>query len=105
MAIEKLRLDSAGIGSILNSGKVQGLASSLANSVAGAARGATASGMPIPVEVRSRVAAGGRLRSPRGAYDVTLKHPAGLKVEAKRSPLLRAAISVGLSPVRLKGMR
>jgi hypothetical protein len=55
----------------------------------------TASGKPIEVRTTTRVAAGGRL-SPRTAVDVTLAHPAGLAVEAKRAPLARAAAASGL---------
>lgn len=91
----KIRLDSKGIAAMLNSREVAGAVSSLASSVASGAEGATAGGDSIPVQTRTRTASGGRL-SPRTAVDVTLAHPAGLRVEALRGTLVRAASSAGL---------
>lgn len=91
----RVRLDSAGLAEVLRSGEVRGALSELAYSTA--ANAGDYAGMdPIPVEVRERVASGGRLRGERPAFDVTLAHPAALRVEAKRGTLLRAAASAGL---------
>lgn len=80
---------------VLDSAAVYGATSALAASVASAVD-ATADGERIEVQTRTRVASGGRLRSPRRAVDISLAHPAGLRVEAKRGPLARAAASRGL---------
>ena len=90
-----LRLDSAGISEILNSPKVASAVESLGNAVA-ANVSADVSGEPIDVDVRMRVASGGRLRGERPAADITMLHPAALRVEAKRAPLARAAAAAGL---------
>lgn len=101
MARSKIRLDSKGIAEVLRSSQVKGEVESLGRKVQAAVGAPTASGEPIPVERRSRVADGGRL-SARPAVDVSLAHPAGMAVEAKRGPLVRAAASVGLE-VKRKG--
>lgn len=98
---QRLRLDSAGIAEVLRSSKVTAAVSGLARGVASNVGTETAGGDPIPVQVRERVAEGPRL-SARPAFDVTLAHPAGLRVEAKRSTLLRAAQAEGLE-VRGRG--
>lgn len=90
----KIRLDKRGMAQMLNSAPVAAATVGLGRSVAGAVS-ATADGEPIEVESRTRIAAGGRL-SARTAFDVTLAHPAGLRVEAQRGPLARAAASRGL---------
>ncbi|WNN93967.1 hypothetical protein SEA_NITRO_11 [Arthrobacter phage Nitro] len=90
-----IRLDSRGIAEVLNSAKVYAATQALASSVASAVD-ASADGKPIDVTQTTRVAQGGRLRSPRRAVDIHLAHPAGLRVEAKRGPLARAAASRGL---------
>ncbi|WGH20302.1 hypothetical protein SEA_MAGUCO_10 [Arthrobacter phage MaGuCo] len=92
----KIRLDSRGIGEVLNSGPVRGAVESLGAQVAAAVGSPTASGTPVPVRRTSRTASGGRLRGVRPAVDITLAHPAGMAVEGKRGPLTRAARSVGL---------
>ncbi|UJQ86801.1 hypothetical protein PQE16_gp11 [Arthrobacter phage Reedo] len=91
----KIRLDRAGLAEVLDSAPVYAATMTLASSVASAVN-ATADGEPIEVKQRTRVASGGRLRSPRRAVDISLAHPAGLRVEAKRGPLARAAASRGL---------
>ena len=91
----KIRLDSDGIAEMLRSAPVETAVESLGRSVASAVGTPTASGKPIDVTTRSRTASGGRI-SARPAVDVTLAHPAGLAVEAKRGPLARGAASVGL---------
>lgn len=90
-----IRLDSRGIGEVLNSAPVYAATQALAASVAGSVD-ATVGGKKIAVTRTTRVAEGGRLRSPRKAVDIHLAHPAGLGVEAKRGPLARAAASKGL---------
>ncbi|URQ04999.1 hypothetical protein SEA_ITER_11 [Arthrobacter phage Iter] len=92
---QKIRLDSRGIAEVLNSAKVYAATQELAASVA-ASVDAYADGKKIEVTRTTRVAQGGRLRSPRRAVDIHLAHPAGLRVEAKRGPLARAAASRGL---------
>lgn len=89
-----IRLDRAGIAQMLNSAPVAAATVALGSSVAGGVN-ATAGGEPIKVRTRTRTASGGGL-SPRTAFDISLAHPAGLRVEAKRAPLARAAASRGL---------
>ncbi|AYN57731.1 hypothetical protein PBI_DRMANHATTAN_11 [Arthrobacter phage DrManhattan] len=101
MARSKIRLDSAGIAAVLRSSEVTAEVEALGSKVRAAVGSPTASGKPIPVERRSRTASGGRLSS-RPAVNITLAHPAGLAVEAKRGPLAKAASSVGLQ-VKRKG--
>lgn len=101
MAAPKIRLDSAGLAEVLNRAEVASLVESLGSSVAAAVGSPTAGGEPVDVVTRSRVASGGRLRGARPAVDITLAHPAGLRVEATRGPLARAAASVGLEVKKL----
>lgn len=104
MAKSKIRLDAVGIGEVLNSGKVRDAVNALAGSVAAAVGSPTANGEPIPVVTRTRTASGGRLRGTRQAVDVQLAHPAGMGVEGKRGPLVRAAASRGLRVQGRKGV-
>ncbi|UIW13427.1 hypothetical protein SEA_AMYEV_11 [Arthrobacter phage Amyev] len=92
---QKIRLDSRGIAEVLNSAAVYAATQELAASVADAVD-AEVGGEKIDVTRSTRVADGGRLRSPRRAVDIHLAHPAGLRVEAKRGPLAKAAASRGL---------
>lgn len=96
MPSPKIKLDSAGIAAVLSSGPVAAEIQRLGSAVAAAVGTPTASGEPIPVKTRQRTASGGRLRGSRAAVDITLAHVAGMAVEAKRGPLVRAASSVGL---------
>lgn len=95
MAKVQIRLDRKGMAAMLNSAPVSGATAGVAGSVRGNASGETADGDPVTVEVRSRTASGGGL-SARTAYDVMLAHPAGLRIEAKRGTLARAAGAAGL---------
>lgn len=90
----KIRLDSPGIAAMLQSGEVTAAITELGEDVASRVY-ETASGEVIPVETRLRIAQGGGL-SPRPAIDVSLAHPAGLAVEAKRGSLVAAAGAAGL---------
>lgn len=99
MANPRLRLDSAGIAAVLRSSEVAAQVNSLGDSVASNVGSPTATGEPIPVRVTHRTAAGGRL-SARPAVDITLAHPAGVAVEAKRGPLANAAAAAGLEVKR-----
>lgn len=99
MARPKIELDHEGIGEILNSSKVRAEVSDLGAAVEGNAIGETADGEAVPIESWTRTASGGRL-SPRQAVEVTMAHPAGLRIEAKRGTLARAASSAGLEVVR-----
>jgi hypothetical protein len=94
----RVRRDSKGIAAMLQSGEVAARINALGASVAGNIS-ETADGEPVPVEVRSRIASGGKL-SPRPASDVVLAHPAGLRIEAKRGTLVRAASAAGLEVKR-----
>jgi hypothetical protein len=98
----KLKLDSKGIEAVLNGPAVTNKIASLGATVKANVGSPTASGDPIPVTTRMRVASGGRLIGTRPAVDVTLAHVAGLAVEAKRGPLARAAAAAGL-PVKSQG--
>lgn len=90
----KIRRDSKGIAEMLASSEVAARVNALGSQVAGSIN-ETADGEPVEVEVRSRTASGGRL-SARPASDVMLAHPAGLRIEAKRGTLVRAAGGIGL---------
>lgn len=100
MAAPKIRLDSAGIAEVLASAAVSNLVEDLGSAVSAAVGSPTASGRPIPVKRYTRTASGGRLRGSRPAVDIVLADPAGLAVEAKRGPLVKAAASVGLQVTR-----
>ena len=102
MAGINLRLDSRGISEVLSSGRVTAEINRLGSAVASAVGTPTASGEPIEVLTRQRTASGGRLRGSRAAVDITLAHAAGMAVEAKRGPLVRAASSVGLEVKKQK---
>lgn len=102
MASSKLRLDSAGIAAVLNSGAVAAEVEALGSAVSAAVGTPTASGRPIPVKRYTRTASGGRLRGSRPAVDIVLADPAGLAIEAKRGYLVKAAASAGLE-VKRKG--
>lgn len=91
----KFKLDSRGIAEVLRSAPVASEIQSLGSSVASNVGAPTASGKPVEVRTRSRTAQGGRL-SARPAVDITLAHPAGLAIEAKRGYLVKAAAASGL---------
>ena len=95
----KLKLDSRGIAEVLRRAEVADAVESLGQSVKGNVGSPTASGKPVDVTTRSRTAAGGRL-SARPAVDITLAHPAGLAIEAKRGYLVKAASAAGLEVKR-----
>ena len=97
MPSSKLRLDRSGLAAALQSAKVASAVNSLAKRVAASATPPKVNGplTEIPVRTRPRTASGGRL-SARPAVDVTLAHPAGLRVEAKHGVLARAAAANGL---------
>ena len=92
---QKLRLDSAGIAEVLRSAKVAGLVEDAATSVGANVSETVRSGEPLPVRVAGYT-------SDRAAASVTLAHPAGLGMEAKRGTLSRAASAAGLE-VRSRG--
>lgn len=96
----KLEFDSEGIAEMLRSPGVRHATRRAGNAVAARVRGETAGGERIPVEVWERTARGvgrsGWVLSDRLAVNITFAHAAGLAVEAKRGPLMRAAADVGL---------
>lgn len=94
MARVKIRRDPKGIAQVLAGAEVAAVTQATASGV-GAGISEDADGEPVEVLVRPRIASGGKL-SRRTAYDVTLAHPAGLRIEAKRGTLVRAASSAGL---------
>lgn len=96
MAAPKIKLDSAGLADVLSRPEVASKIEALGASIASAVGSPTAGGEAIPVKTRTRVASGGRLKGSRPAVDISLAHPAGLRVEAMRGPLAKAAASVGL---------
>lgn len=99
----RVRLDSDGIGAVLRSSEVSGMVRVLGERVAAAARAEdSVSRHGAEVVVAEYTAQGGRLRSPRPAVAVTVKHPGGLGMEAKYGVLSRAAASAGL---RMRGRR
>lgn len=96
MATNKIRLDSAGINEVLNSSAVLAELQDMGAGVEAGAIGETANGEPVPVESYVRQVSGGRLKGSRPGVDVVLAHPAGLRIEAKRGTLTRAASAAGL---------
>lgn len=97
----KIKIDSAGIGEVLNSAQVAGALDSLASSVAAnVPRHTLRSGDTVAAEVSSYTASGGRLRGSRPGRSVALAHAAGMGVEAKHGYLVRAASAAGLSVKR-----
>lgn len=98
---KNIRLDTKGLAEVMRSSEVVAEVRKLAESVADAASGDSAVlRHEVPVTVEEYTAQGGRLRSPRPAFAVTMKHPGGLGIEAKHGTLSRAAESRGL---RVKG--
>lgn len=92
----KIRLDRAGMAQMLNSAPVTQEVIDLGRSVGSAVQLPKINGPQAAVTTtKARVAAGGRL-SARTAINVTIAHPAGLRVEAKHGPLRKAAASRGL---------
>lgn len=99
----KIRLDRAGMAAMLNSAEVGSAVDGLGAAVKGGVS-ETAGGQAVPVRTRRRVAQGGRL-SARPAVDVELAHPAGLRIEAKRGSLVRAAAAAGLEVTARRSVR
>ncbi|WGH21359.1 hypothetical protein SEA_EMOTION_10 [Arthrobacter phage Emotion] len=85
----KIKLDRAGMAAMLKSGPVAAEIADAADDVASRIY-EDASGEPV------EVLSGGHMHSDRAAAHVTLAHPAGLRIEAKRGTLARAAASAGL---------
>lgn len=93
-----IKLDTAGLGSILRSRPVQALVRRVADDIAGnvdgqgimvgAFRGGSGD-IPLPVTVETEV-------TDRAAASVILAHPAGIAVQAKHGALTRAASAAGL---------
>lgn len=98
MAGGNIRLDTAGLAEVMRSAKVTAEVRSLAGRVASAAESdGSVARNAVPVTVDEYTARGGRLRSERPAFAVTLAHAAGNGIEAKYGVLTRAASSVGLT--------
>jgi len=91
---KKIKLDYAGLGEVLKSSEVQASVDTLAAQAA-ALVDETASGKPVPVRTSS-------FKTDRAVAAVTLAHPAGLAVEAKRGALARAAAAIGLEVTERK---
>jgi hypothetical protein len=92
----KIKLDHLGIGQVLSSAPVQMEVSAAAASVAAKVNERAKDGTPIPVKTYNYRARLRRDTIPRAAAAVVMAHPAGLPIEAKRSPLTRAASASGL---------
>ncbi|UDL14617.1 hypothetical protein SEA_KEALII_11 [Arthrobacter phage KeAlii] len=93
----KIRLDRAGMAQMLNSAKVTQEVIDLGRSVGTAVQLPAINGPQAATTVtKARIASGGRL-SARTGINVTIAHPAGMRVEAKYGPLRKAAASRGLS--------
>ena len=86
---QKLRLDSAGIAEMLRSADVALAISEAAEGVAGSVHEVAHGGEVVPVRVDEYT-------TDRAAAGVTMAHPAGLGIEAKRGSLSRAAEANGL---------
>lgn len=96
MPSSKLRLDRGGIAETLRSAKVASQVKSLGRSIASSVHLPDINGpQEAEVLVNDRTASGGRI-SARPAVDVTIAHPAGIRVEAKHGVLARAAAANGL---------
>lgn len=95
MANHHLRLDHSGLGAILRSTEVRAATNAAAASVVGAAHPHASGAGSLPVTLKDKLIYSSRL-SPRIAYDVTIAHPAGRAVEARRGTLINAARAVGL---------
>ena len=85
----RLRLDHAGIEEMLKSAEVAGVIDDAAAAVASGVSETARDGQAVPVEVDSYT-------TDRAAAGVTMAHPAGLGIEAKRGTLSRAAAAAGL---------
>ena len=82
MAKVKVKLDTAGMAAVLNSGEVEAMVMEAARAVAATASYPKPRTGEIRVEVERYTARGGRLASPRPAATVIAKHPAVLGMEA-----------------------
>jgi len=82
----KFKLDHAGVREILNSPEAQAACMELANQVAGNV--SVKDGVDVTVTPS---------RTDRAGAHVTIAHPGGLAMQAKRGALTRAAASVGLT--------
>lgn len=85
----RLRLDHPGIAEVLKSAPVASLIELAAESVASNVDEHARDGQPIRVLVETYT-------TDRAAAAVTMAHPAGLPIEAKRGSLARAASAYGL---------
>lgn len=86
---KKIKLDHAGIASVLKSAGLATAVTGTAERVASGAGHTTRKGEVIQVKVDSYV-------TDRVAAGVTLAHPAGNAIEAKHGTLVRAASAAGL---------
>lgn len=94
----RVKLDSAGVAEVLRRSEVAAAAGALAEQVADGARGAaTVDRNGAEVVVDEYEASGGRMRSARPAFAVTVKHPGALGMEAKYGVLSGAAAAMGLT--------
>ncbi|WP_067201086.1 hypothetical protein [Microbacterium sp. XT11] len=85
----KVRINSAGIRAVLNSGKVRSAVNARAQAMASAIGSPMAHDGPVDVVVDSYT-------SDRPVAGVTLAHAAGIGLEAKYGYLTEAAASAGL---------
>jgi len=95
MAKPKIKLDRRGIGAVLAGGEVTGVIADLGEDVASRVYEDSHDGI-VPVDATPYRA---RLRGdtvPRAAVAVTMAHPAGMAIEAKRGSLVAAASAAGL---------
>lgn len=93
---KRIKLDNRGINLVMASGPVTAATAAAASSVASKISEKAKGGETVPVTIRPRGVTLRRDFIPRTAFDVTLAHPAGIGIEAKRSPLTRAASASGL---------
>jgi len=98
VAKPQIKLDRAGIHAVLNSDGVRAALREKGQALheAALAQNPTASGEPIPVEYFEDeiTPRGSRSSGSRPRVGVALAHPAGIAVEAKRAPLLKALNSI-----------
>lgn len=95
----QLRLDRVGMSQVLSGAGVTAAVTQRARGVASVASSNPAvagNGIPVAVDTFTFTRGGPRFRSPRAGASVTLKHAAGLPVEAKYGVLARAAGMYGL---------
>lgn len=101
--MSRVKIDSAGLEEVLLSAAVSSAIETRVRSAAQVVESnPEVQRVGAPVEVWSYEATGGRLRGRRAAWAITIRHPAGLGLQARYGVLTRAVSSAGGLQVKAK---